>query len=74
MNKSYGIPDYILVLDLIHRKKLPTTLYEAGSYNQKSINHYVGINYSYFKTDCDCMPKLPYRPGLKNHWGLKTRH
>ncbi len=57
-NKNYGIPDYTLVLDTIHRKKLPTTLYEAGSYNHKSINHYIGIGISYFKTDCDCMPNL----------------
>jgi hypothetical protein len=58
VNKSYGIPDYILVLDTIHRKKLPATLYEAGSYNHKSINCYVGIGFSYFETDCDCMPNL----------------
>jgi hypothetical protein len=58
MNKSYGILDYILVLDIIHRKKLLATLYEAGSYNHKSINHYVGIGFSYFKIDCDCMPNL----------------
>ncbi len=58
VNKSYRIPDYKLILDTIHRKKLPTTLYEAGSYNHKSINHYVGIGNSYFETDCDCMPKL----------------
>jgi hypothetical protein len=58
VNKSYGIPDYILVLDTMHRKKLPTTLHEAGSYNHKSINQYVGIGISYFKTDCDGMPNL----------------
>ncbi len=38
--------------------KLPNTLFEAGSYNHKSINHYVGIGISYFETDCDCMPNL----------------
>jgi hypothetical protein len=43
VNKIYVIPDYLLVLDTIHRKKLPATLYEAGSYNHKSINHYIGI-------------------------------
>jgi hypothetical protein len=58
VNKNYGLPDYILVLDTIHRKKLPATLYEAGSYNHKSINHYVGIGLSYFERDCDCMPNL----------------
>ncbi len=58
VNKSYRIPDYILVLDTIQRKKLPATLYEAGSYDHKSINHYVGIGFSYFETDCNCMPKL----------------
>jgi hypothetical protein len=58
VNKSYGFPDYILVLGTIHRKNLPATLYEAGSYNHKSINHYVGIGISYFETDCNCMPNL----------------
>ncbi len=58
VNKSYRIPEYILVLDTIHRKKLPTRLYEAGSYNHKRINHYVGIGVSYFETDCDYMLNL----------------
>ena len=58
VNKSHGIPDYKLVLDTIHRKKLPATLYEAGSYNHKSINHYVGIGFSYIETYCNSMPNL----------------
>jgi hypothetical protein len=38
--------------------KLLATLYDAGSYNHKSINHYVGIGFSYLATDCNCMPNL----------------
>jgi hypothetical protein len=58
VNKSYRIPDYILLLDTIHRQKLPATLYEAGSYNHKSINHYVRIGNSYFETDCNCIKTI----------------
>ncbi len=39
-------------------KKLPARLYEAGSYNHKSINHYVGIGLSSFETDRDNMLNL----------------